>query len=282
MNHKHLQFITSVIRHGDKEKAYAKAYPNAKSESCKSAASRLYNRPEIKQLIDEGRAKAAEKAYEKAREAGAETMAEEFLSLHEKRRELARIVRRQQRMTRCYKFKDHVEEIEVVVDNPTAILRAIELDTKLEAVSLRLAEQNAGKQAACKQSGNNNETHEIRFYEGKKSGNPKKYPDLTDEESAEQIKRSLTDPNIRVIPPRLFPVEEQAGCRVERDFETGEYKILCPEESREMLRQNEHIDLENITFINNNPTQTLDKQDIEQKNRMQVICNGITMYKDKK
>lgn len=128
--HQQLIFITEVIRHGDKEKAYGKAYPKAKPQSRKPAACRLYNRPEIKQLIDEGRAKAAANACEKAMQAATTSMTDQYLTLHEKRQELARIVRRQQRTTRYYKFKDRIEEKQVPVDSPSVILRAIALDTR--------------------------------------------------------------------------------------------------------------------------------------------------------
>lgn len=136
MNRKHEVFITEAIRHGDMERAYSKAYPNAKPESCKSAGSRLYNLPEIKQQIDDGRAEATGRAYEKAKQEAAATITCELLSLQEKRQELARIVRRQQSMNRYYKFKDGIEVKEVPVDNPFIIMRAIELDTRLEAASL--------------------------------------------------------------------------------------------------------------------------------------------------
>lgn len=125
-------FVTGVIKHGNKEKAYSKAYPKAKPQSCKSAACRLYNHPEIKKLIEEGRSKALKKAFEKAMQEGADTMSDELLTVYEKRRELARIVRKQEHMTRHYKFKDRIEEKEVPVDSPFAILRAIELDTRPE------------------------------------------------------------------------------------------------------------------------------------------------------
>src|SRR5688572_23287343 len=85
----HAIFVTELIRHGDKERAYGKAYPNASPASRKPAACRLANRPELKEIIEEKQAAAIEKGFAAAEAAAAERFKMEFLSLQEKRAELA-------------------------------------------------------------------------------------------------------------------------------------------------------------------------------------------------
>jgi hypothetical protein len=321
--HQQLMFIIEVIRHGDKEKAYGKAYPKAAPQSRKPSACRLYNRPEIKQLIDEGRAKATEKAYENATQEATQTMTDELLTLHEKRRELARIVRRQQHMNRYYKFKDHIEVKEVLVDSPSVILRAIELDTRLEAASPQIPVETPPEPLNLLPEPPEGYKG-IQMYLDKKADFPGG-KDLTDEEYDRLLKLSLTDKRIKLIPPRLTPMLENAGCWVQRDHETGKYSILCPEENIGMLQnengdyyRDDHMDQEHagqqtvsshqgdhndqedygqktaigddhldqkhrgqVTFINTDTAQDHDNQSIKEKRSMRMICNGVTIYKDR-
>src|ERR1044071_5046304 len=127
----HLIYIKEYLRTGDKESAYGKAYPNAQPQSRGPAASRLSKRPEIQRLEDAAQQEAIEKGLAAAEAEASERYKEEFLSINERRAELARIVRRQARMNKYYRVKEDMKTMEVPVDSPFAILRAIELDKKL-------------------------------------------------------------------------------------------------------------------------------------------------------
>lgn len=219
----HLIYVKEYLRHGDKERAYGKAYPNAQPQSRKPAAWRLSRRPEIQELIAEKQGAAIEKGFAEAEAAAVERFKEEFLSLYERRSELARIVRRQARMNKYYKFKEEVKTMDVPVDNPSCILRAIELDAKLEAQYF--AKKPAGEK--LKDTGKEEKPFVLRIYIDKDAFGGME-ENLTDEEYDYAIKQSLTNDDFIVNPPRLTPKLEDLGCWVHRDAETGKYEIHCP------------------------------------------------------
>ena len=64
MKPQHQTFIREFILHGDKHRAYKAAYPQSSGEALKTAARRLYNRPEIKQVIDHSLSNARQQAVD--------------------------------------------------------------------------------------------------------------------------------------------------------------------------------------------------------------------------
>jgi len=131
LNARHLLFINEMIRHGDKLKAYAAAYPDAKGEALRKAAERLMKNPIIAQQIDEVRAQVRHEAYTAAYAACMEEMKTELLSMQKKRAILAQLATCEMKVGRYVKYNG--DYIMVYEDpRPRDIIRAIELDTKLE------------------------------------------------------------------------------------------------------------------------------------------------------
>ncbi|WP_276132782.1 hypothetical protein [Polluticoccus soli] len=268
----HLIYVKEYIRTGDKERAYGKAYPNAQPQSRKPAAWRLSRRPEIQELIDEKQKASIEKGFAAAEAEAAERHKKDFLSLHERRVELARIVRRQARMNKYYKFKEEVKTMEVTVDNPAAILRAIELDTKLEA------EYFAKKPAVekAKETRTDEEKFRLLIYIDKKAFGGEE-EDLTDEEYDYAIKQSLTNDGFRICPPKLRPDWEELGCVIHRDMETGKYEYHCPADKVKTRQENgktiyyyeqEEKDKEQVTSGNIDSRQTTGTEHEAEKSLM--------------
>lgn len=225
---KHALFIFEAIKTGDKEAAYQKAYPDASPDSLKSAASRLYNRPEIKQQIDEATDKATAQAMAEAEEIAKERIKAQLLDLFERRKLCADIVRGKQNVKRWYRVQDEQKHIDTTVDNPFALLRAVELDAKLEAEYYAKKELVKAKKE-LKYWEEPGYQHEFHPYLGTQ---PllKDERELTEEEVDIYIKRSLTDERIHIPAPRLRPDFQSAGCTIDRDMETGKYCYVCPEE----------------------------------------------------
>lgn len=234
----HAIFVTEILKHGDREAAYGKAYPNAKPNSRKPAACRLASRPEIKQVIEEKQSKAIRKGFEAAEAEAAERYKQEFLSITDKRMELADIVRRKARMNRYYKDEGEIKHIEVTVDNPFAILRAIELDTKLEAeyFAKKPKEEKATKPGKLPRLEPG--MYQRFVYIGKEPFEKTEYDPLTDEEYDNLIRASLTDPEIIIPEPILTPQLQKFDCHVERDMDTGKYEIVCPADKVELREEN--------------------------------------------
>jgi hypothetical protein len=131
LNARHLLFINEMIRHGDKLKAYVAAYPDAKGEALRKAAERLMKNPAIAQQIDEVRAQVRHEAYVAAYAACMEEMKTELLSMQKKRAILAQLATCEMKVGRYVKYNgDYVMLYED--PRPRDIIRAIELDTKLE------------------------------------------------------------------------------------------------------------------------------------------------------
>jgi hypothetical protein len=266
----HLIWVKEFIQHGDAQKAYGKAYPKTKPQCLSAAASRLFKRPEIKQLVEEKQAEAMEKGFAAAEAEAAERYKQEFLSIYERRAELACIVRRQARMNKYYKFKEEVKTMDVPVDNPNAIMRAIELDAKLEA---EYFSKKAIATARQEKKEEKKEEGKIIFYVYDEKRSFDSGEDLTDEELEFLLKESLTNPDVVVSPPTLTYMHEKLGCECERDMETGRYEIVCPGDkvvAKEVdgeirhfgIRENPQPDL---TIVNTDSPQRLEDQDIEKK-----------------
>lgn len=269
----HLILVKEFIRHGDAQKAYGKAYPKTKPQCLSAAASRLFKRPEIKQLVEEKQAEAMEKGFAAAEAEAAERYKQEFLSIYERRAELASIVRRQARMNKYYKFKEEVKTMDVPVDNPNAIMRAIELDAKLEAEYFSkkaMATTRTEKKEEKKEEG------QVIFYVYNDKKSFDSGEDLTDEEMEFLLRESLTNPDVGVSPPTPSHIHEKLGCIFERDMETGRYELVCPADrivTKEIDGKIEYFgitenDKTDLTIVNNSTPQTPEDQDIEEKSQL--------------
>lgn len=148
MKPEHEIFIRQMAAHGDKYRAYKEAYPDADGESLRKAAERLARRADIAQMLSVIEDTAREKIIKEAAEMAEERTRAEMASIEERRALLARMMRGQHKVKRCVKLGNAVQEIEEDI-NPFAIIRAIELDTKLEALyNAKLAKAKADEEPA--------------------------------------------------------------------------------------------------------------------------------------
>lgn len=130
MKIEHEMFAHHYILTGDKEAAYKKAYPQASCQALKIAARRLINHPDVRQYISARLETEQQKAVQHYHEEEQRRIEEEQATLLLKRKVLCDMIRGTHKQQRHYKLKDHIETIEDELA-PTAVLRAIELDTKL-------------------------------------------------------------------------------------------------------------------------------------------------------
>jgi Terminase small subunit. len=130
MKPEYLIFIQGMILHGDKTKAYKQAYPGVNDESARTAANRLLRQPDIWQRIHDITTRAQQKAMEELELEATGMVKQQLLTQQRKREVLAAMVNGEVKCKRYIKLRDKVE---LVFDdlNPFAILRAIELDSKL-------------------------------------------------------------------------------------------------------------------------------------------------------
>ncbi len=130
MKQEHQVFITEYLATGDKYHAYKKAYPNAGGEALRSAACRLMREPEIRDRIQAANDKAMSKATEQIEKDNVKKIKAELEYIRKKRKILAEMIDGSYKVKRHIKLKDKVQEVEDDL-NPYALLRAMELDTKL-------------------------------------------------------------------------------------------------------------------------------------------------------
>jgi hypothetical protein len=130
MKPEYLIFIQGMILHGNKVKAYKQAYPGVNDESARTAANRLLRQPDIWQRIHDITTRAQQKAMEELELEATGMVKQQLLTQQRKREVLAAMVNGEVKCKRYIKLRDRVE---LVFDdlNPFAILRAIELDSKL-------------------------------------------------------------------------------------------------------------------------------------------------------
>lgn len=131
MKIEHKLFAHHYLATSDKLKAYKIAYPNAGGEALKTAARRLLRKPEVQDYIERQLKEATQNVIEKERLQEQQRQEEELATLTLKRKVLLQMIKGEHKVTRHYKIKDHLEAVENDI-NPHALLRAIELDTKLE------------------------------------------------------------------------------------------------------------------------------------------------------
>jgi hypothetical protein len=127
----HEKFVRHYIKCGDKEKAYKKVYPGTSKQSARTGAARLLAREDVQAAVEKLKGPLREKEMVKLQEAVKEQMQLDILDTLQKRHHCAQIVLGKRKVLRHIRLKDRVED---VYDDPSpaAILRAIELDTKLE------------------------------------------------------------------------------------------------------------------------------------------------------
>jgi hypothetical protein len=128
-NEKHRLFISEMIKHCDKHAAYLAAYPEAKGESLRTAANKLCRK--YKTEIDTARHKIYLQVMAETEAQAKEQMQQAYADMHIKRVALARIIKDEHKITRHIKLEDRVEEVKDSI-SVNAIIRAIEVDTKLE------------------------------------------------------------------------------------------------------------------------------------------------------
>ena len=131
MKTEHLLFAHHYILTGDKNEAYKKAYPQACGEALKIAARRLISRPEVNRFIREELTATRQQAAIQYHEQEQRRAEEEYATMLLKRKKLREIISGEAKQKKYFKFKDRIEVVEVEY-SPFAIMRAIELDTKIE------------------------------------------------------------------------------------------------------------------------------------------------------
>lgn len=132
MKPQHEIFVREMIRHGNKTQAYLAAFPNATGEALRTAATRLLNKPHIRQAINSILQPIREKAAAELENAASQRIKEEICSLQQRREVLAKIILGKMQVKKHIRLKDNIQEVYDDV-SPYAIIRAIDLDSKLAA-----------------------------------------------------------------------------------------------------------------------------------------------------
>src|SRR5689334_81541 len=131
MNKRQERFAMEYIRTGNATEAYQIIYGVENEESARVSAARLLERDDIDALVRSYNEPMKQRMRAEIVAEAEQRIKREMLSNDERRYALADMVKGRTKVRRHFKYKDHSEE---VIDDPSpmAILRAIELDTKLE------------------------------------------------------------------------------------------------------------------------------------------------------
>lgn len=132
MKPQHEIFVREMIRHGNRILAYKTAYPHAKDEALRTAAARLLAKPHIQQAIDAVMQPLRQQAVAELEAVAKERVKEEICSLQQRREVLAKIILGRMQVKKHIRLKDTIHEVHDDV-SPAAIIRAIDLDSKLAA-----------------------------------------------------------------------------------------------------------------------------------------------------
>ena len=132
MKPQHEIFVREMIRHGNKTQAYLAAYPDATGEALRTAATRLLNKPHIQQTINSILQPLREKAAAELEATATQRIKEEICTLQQRREALAKIILGKMQVKKHIRLKDTIQEVYDDV-SPYAIIRAIDLDSKLAA-----------------------------------------------------------------------------------------------------------------------------------------------------
>jgi hypothetical protein len=127
----HEKFVRFYIKCHDQLKAYKKVYSTANKTSVRTGAARLMAREDIKAAIEKINGPAREKETAQLQETVKEQLKLDIIDNLRRRHECAQIILGKKKIARHFKFKDHIETVEDE-PSPAALLRAIELDAKLE------------------------------------------------------------------------------------------------------------------------------------------------------
>lgn len=130
MKIEHEMFAHHYILSGDKDKAYKIAYPHAKGAPLKIAARRLINSKDVRDYIDKHFTAAQEKAIKEQHAEEQRIAEEEYATMMLKRKMLRSMISGEYKHKRHIRVREHLEVVEEPL-NPIAILRAIDIDTKL-------------------------------------------------------------------------------------------------------------------------------------------------------
>lgn len=132
MKPQHEIFVREMIRHGNKTQAYLAAYPDATGEALRTAATRLLHKPHIRQAINNALLPLREKAAAELEATATQRIKEEICTLQQRREALAKIILGKMQVKKHIRLKDTIQEVYDDV-SPYAIIRAIDLDSKLAA-----------------------------------------------------------------------------------------------------------------------------------------------------
>ena len=132
MKPQHEIFVREMIRNGNKTQAYLAAYPDATGEALRTAATRLLNKPHIQQAINSVLSPLREKAAAELEATATHRIKEEICTLQQRREALAKIILGKMQVKKHIRLKDTIQEVYDDV-SPAAIIRAIDLDSKLAA-----------------------------------------------------------------------------------------------------------------------------------------------------
>lgn len=143
MKHQHQTFILGMIKHGDKIHAYRAAYPKcADDETARKSAERLLrHHPEVAAEIEESTAYIRQRAYTEAYQQHMAQQKTPLLSMMKRREILAQIATCEMKVTRFVKNGDRYRML-FEDPRPRDIMKAIELDAKLEDACNRLRNCN--------------------------------------------------------------------------------------------------------------------------------------------
>ena len=128
----HEVFVRGMLAHGDRIRAYREAYPNIFPTAVRQAAVRLMNHPEIRQHLEPVFEQAKAAAMQQLEQMAGQRIAGEMMSAYEQRVLLAQMIRGEIRLQRDIKLRNRIATVEQDLD-PFVVLKAIELDCKLEA-----------------------------------------------------------------------------------------------------------------------------------------------------
>lgn len=238
MNPKHQTFVNELLCHGDKVKAYQTVYPKATPEAARVAATRLLSRPPIAAQLAQANQQAHQSAVLTLTEHITEEVQQQYATIAQKRGILAKMINGEWRTKRYINLRNKVE---LVMEDlsPYALLRAIELDTKLAIEQERLlAIEQKDEQATAAEPGR---TGEMSDEDYARSTIP--FPKYGDKEAMrfwcnyhygeghyEQLMATQADTQKRFAPAKPQPVEvaqEQPAISIE------DWERQCAEEVAE-------------------------------------------------
>ncbi|MCD6062901.1 MAG: hypothetical protein K0R82_812 [Flavipsychrobacter sp.] len=132
MKQQHETFVKAMAEHGDPIKSYLTAYPKATEASARTAAYRLLQDPEISKAVTFDAKHMHTKAKAAALKKGTRRVTQQLADIQKRREVLAQMIFGTLKRKRFFKLDGEIVWVED--DMPSqSILRAIELDCKLEA-----------------------------------------------------------------------------------------------------------------------------------------------------